>query len=253
MRAPIRPTTYPSVRVARGLSGSDAGLMEVRTRGGSRRGVSFLEVVLGVALLGLVAGTLSVTVSAVGGSFRRQQDRLAAAEIASRLLLMRADDEDSLPGPNAEIPYGERSFRWMIEERPVQVVLSEPAREAAMNGTTGGNTLDLSRRIVAVTVTAWLSEFSGGSAGFNPDVPHYTLTRLIDPIAFTTSDSAEERLKDQESIEDYMANVVGSMSSGDLPLPSGGGSRSGTTQRGTQPAGEPQRGRPQSESGGGGG
>lgn len=242
MRAPIRPFQRTDGR----------GLVRGRVPASARPGVSFLEVVLGVALLGMVAGTLSVTVSAIGGSFMRQQDRLGAAEIASRLLLMRADDEDSLPGPNEDIPYGERSFRWMIEERPVLITLSEPAREATSNGTAGGGTIDLSRRIVSVTVTTWLSEFSGGSAVFDEDLPHYSLTRLIDPISFTTSDSAEIRLETQEDIENFMGNVIGSMSAGDLPTGAGGSGR-GRPERGAQPqrgnrpqpSGEPQRGRPQ--------
>lgn len=234
MRAPIRPTRLHQQR-------------DIAVPPASRRGASFIEVVLGVALLGMVAGTLTLTVGAIGGSFQRQQDRLGAAEIASRLLLMRADDEDSLPGSNAQISFGTRNFRWTMEERGVQVTLSEPAQEATSDGTSGGSTLDLSRRLVAVSVTTWLSEDSGGSATFNENVPHYTLTRLIDPISFTTSDSAEARLETQEDIEDFMSNVIGSMSTGDLPINTGGGGGSG----GTTQQRSPQRGTPSTEGSGG--
>ena len=251
MRAPIRPIS-PSIIDEPNVTGSIA---TTHARTPTRRGVSFLEVVLGVALMGAVAGTLSLTVSAVGGSFQRQQTRLAAAEIAGRLLIARVDDEEAPELKRPEITYGDRVFRWSIEERPVTVILSEPAREAASNGETSGNVIDLSKRLIAVTITAWPSEESGGSAVFDPDLPHYTLTRLVDPIAFTTSDSAEVRLGSADRISQYMQGVVGSMTSGDLPTPAantGGRGGAGTrTGGGNRPAGEPQRGRPTRDGGGG--
>lgn len=214
-----------------------------------RRGVSFLEVVLGVTLLGLVSASLSMGVSAVGSSFQRQRDRLGAAEVASRLLLIRADDETFMPKTSETIPYGERQYRWTIDVGPVLVTLAEPARAAAASST-ASNTIDLSKRMISVTVSVWLAETTGGTYQFDPDLPHYTLSRLIDPFDFTTSDSAERRLETQEDIERYMQGIVGSMaSSGEAQINSGGGGGGarGGTSRGagrSQPGAEPRQSRP---------
>lgn len=216
-----------------------------RTRTGrhpGRPGVSFLEVILGVVLMGLVAATLATTVSSIGKSFRRERDRLAAAEIASRVLLQRVDDEETMPDPNLPIGYGEREFRFRIDEHPALVTLSAPAREAINSGTRSGG-VDLSRRILTVTVTAWLAEDSGGSSIFDPELPHATLTRLVDPLAFSTHDSAERRLDTQQDIERFLGDFVNSTTgtaNRPAPPPGGGGTPGGrgpTIRRGVQPSG----------------
>lgn len=181
------------------------------TRYTARRGVTFLEVVLGVVLLGLVASTLGATVGAVGKSFQRQRDRLAAAEVASRIALIRVDDEEGMPNPTLPIGYGDREFRWEISESPVLVTLSGPAR-AALDQGTGNSSVDLSRRILSITVTVWLAEEAGGSFSFDPDVPHAMITRLIDPLDFATHDSAQRRLDTQEDIETFMRTFMSTAS-----------------------------------------
>lgn len=217
-----------------------------------RRGVSFLEVVLGVTLLGLVAGTLSMSVGAIAASSQRQRDRLGAAEIASRILLMRNDDEDSLPSQTLTIPYGKREYRWTIDEGPVLITLSEQARAAAEDGA-ASNTIDLSRRLKAITVTAWLGENSGGAYQYDPNVPHYTLTRLIDPLSFPTHDSAQRQLKDQTGVEGFLQNVIDSMNnSGEAPV-NGGRRRSQNSRSNTTQSRQPQPIPPERLNDGGGG
>lgn len=187
-----------------------------RRRTSSRPGVTFLEVVLGVVLMGLVAATLGATVSAVGKSFQRQRDRLAAAELASRILLIRVDDEAGMPDQSLPVAYGEREFRWKIETRPTLITLAGPAQVRRDQRAAGGG-VDLSRRILAVTVTTWLAEASGGAYHFEPDLPHAVMTRLIDPIAFSTQDSAERRLDTQEGIERFLRDFVNTTTGGAAP------------------------------------
>jgi len=198
----------------------------------ARRGVTFLEVVLGVVLMALVASTLSATMGAIGGSFQRQRDRLGAAEVASRITLIRVDDEEGMPDESLPVAYGEREFRWRIEENPVLVTLSGPAREA-MNQGGGGTTVNLSRRIISVTVTTWLAEESGGAFDFDPDLPHARVTRLIDPLAFATHDSAQRRLDTQEDIETFMRTFMGTTTD-----TTGGQQRSGNRPGGQRPSGQ---------------
>ncbi|HHN78725.1 MAG TPA: hypothetical protein ENK11_08665 [Phycisphaerales bacterium] len=204
----------------------------------ARTGVSFIEVILGVVLLGLVAATLATTVSAIGKSFRRERDRLAAAEIASRVLLQRVDDEETMPDPNMPIGYGEREFRFSIEEHHAIIALSAPAREAIESNSRSGG-VDLGRRIVNVTVTVWLAEDSGGSALYDPALPHAVLSRLVDPLAFSTHDSAERRLDTQEDIERFLGDFVNSTTgAANRPAPPPPGAQSnggGNVRRGVQP------------------
>jgi hypothetical protein len=169
--------------------------------------VTFLEVVLGVVLMGMVAATLASAVSAVGKSFQRQRDRLGAAEVASRILLIRVDDEAGMPDQSLPVAYGEREFRWKLDTKPTLITLAGPA-QARREQRAGGGGVDLSRRIIAVTVTTWLAEASGGAYHFEPDLPHAVMTRLVDPIAFSTQDSAERRLDTQEGIERFLQDFV---------------------------------------------
>ncbi|USN98115.1 MAG: hypothetical protein H6810_07950 [Phycisphaeraceae bacterium] len=225
----------------------------MRTRAWTtRRGVTFVEVVLGVALLGLVAATLAATVGAVGKSFQRQRDRLGAVEVASRLLLQRVDDEAEMPSPADPVGYGDRRFRFKIEENPTIVSLAAPAQMAINENERSGGA-DLSRRFVAVTVTTWLAEDSGGSFIYDPDLPSATLTRVVDPLAFSTYDSAQRRLDTQEDIERFLNDFVGT-TSGTVSRPrgdgtqGGGGRGPGQTTRppggGTPPEQRPPGGRP---------
>lgn len=204
----------------------------------SRPAVTFIEVVLGVVLMGLVATTLAAAVGAVGGSFQRQRDRIAAAELAGRILLMRVDDEDEMPDPSLPIGYGDREFRWTIDQRPTLVTLSAPARAALDSSATRGG-VDLSRRIIAVTVTTWLAEDSGGAYLFTPDVPHAVLTRLVDPIDFSTHDSAERRLDTQQDIErflqDFVNTTTGTVGRPGGRAPSGPGNQPGTRPGNREP------------------
>ncbi len=214
-----------------------------RTRTGRHRarpGVSFLEVILGVVLMGLVAATLATTVSAIGKSFRRERDRLAATEIASRVLLQRVDDEEAMPDPDKPIGYGEREFRFTIKEQPVIVSLSAPARDAIESSSRGGG-VDLGRRIVNVTVTVWLAEESGGAYLYDPALPHAILNRLVDPLSFSTHDSAERRLDTQEDLERFLGDFVNSTTGAAnraAPPPSGGNRSGGgrNIRRGVQPS-----------------
>jgi hypothetical protein len=200
--------------------------------------MTFIEVILGVVLVGMVAGTLAATVGAVSGSFQRQRDRLGAAELASRLLIYRVDDEAGLPDQMLPLGYGEREFRWSMEENPTIFTLSEPARaEIEQSGRSGG--VDMSRRIKAVTVRVWLAEDSGGSYVFTRDVPHAVLTRLIDPLSFATHDSAERRLDTQQDIERFLQDFVGTTG--------------GTVNRPRNDRGGDRSGRPRPDPGGGGG
>jgi prepilin-type N-terminal cleavage/methylation domain-containing protein len=149
-----------------------------------RRGLTFIETVCAVALLGIVAGTVYATFGNIMGGQARQQHRLNAMELANRLILQYLDDKRTMPQAGLPVLYGKDSYRWELSEVPVRLVPSRPdiADERA---SVAPISVD---RMQAISVRVWLSEESGGSHGYDTTVPAVALTRLMDPIALRNPD-----------------------------------------------------------------
>ena len=184
----------------------------MRTRAGhparaSRRGVTFLESVLGVVLLALVTASLAGAVSFMQASHARLAQRLGAAELANRLILQFIDDDQSLPSPSLPVEYGRHLYRWSMEKsgvrfRPRTPLNAAPAQPA---GAFGGVSLD---RIQMVTVRVWLAPDSGGSYAYDPAVPGIVVTRLIDPLAMSNPDSLQTLLESPDGFERLMNQLM---------------------------------------------
>jgi len=163
--------------------------------------VSFLEAILGVVLLGLVTASLAGAVSFMHKSEARLTRKLAASELANRLILQFIDDRESLPSRALPIEYGPDLYRWSLEEQPVEFQMETQGTGADTGGVGGGVSLD---RVRYVVVRVWLAYESGGSQTFSADVPHATLTRLVDPLAFSNPDSLQTLLEQPDGIERLM-------------------------------------------------
>ncbi len=91
----------------------------------ARRGFTLLEVVLASVLLMLVTASIVTAVSSINRAEEGRRRRLAAYEVANRLMLMFVDDENSIKGPdlNPDREYEDfgYTFRWSIERQPVRV------------------------------------------------------------------------------------------------------------------------------------
>lgn len=170
-------------------------------RAASRPGVSFLEAILGVVLLGLVTASLAGAVSFMHKSETRLTRKLAACELANRLILQFIDDRESLPSRALPIEYGPDLFRWELEEQPVEFQVESQGTGSDAGGVGGGVSLD---RVRYVVVRVWLAYESGGSQTYSPDVPNATLTRLVDPLAFSNPDSLKTLLEQPDGIERLM-------------------------------------------------
>ncbi|MEM7755993.1 MAG: hypothetical protein AAF297_10200 [Planctomycetota bacterium] len=152
---------------------------------------------LGVLLLGMVAATLAGTTGALQRQANRDRQRLAAAELANRLLLQYVDDENNLPSQLLPVAYDGMLFRWRSDVRGVGVELSGAGRNQRIEGEAAG--FDFRRRLTVITVSVWLAPESGGSAVDDGRVPRAQLTRMIDPIAFNNADSLDRRFSDDPS------------------------------------------------------
>ena len=181
-----------------------------------RRGLTLIEVVLAAVLLAMVTLTATSMMSLTVGSTARQQKRLAAAELANRLMLIRMDDEENLPGPTETIAYRndpsltarqQWRFRWDIEEADSVRLESSEAAQGAEGGRNEAF-LRLADRIKLVTVRVWLSEASGGSFSFDTEVPNARAVRLVNELSLRNQDSFARRFSGQEGINRLLDTVL---------------------------------------------
>jgi len=164
----------------------------------SRRGATLIEAVLATVLLGMVAATLASAVSFMSASQRRMQQRLGAAELANRLMLMYMDDQDAMPNKSLPIEYDMDLFRWTLEVDPVEFTMAQLPQEADDNAIGSGINFG---RIRLVSIRVWLSEDSGGARGFSTQFPNSQLTRLIDPLALSNPDSLQTMIDSPDGME----------------------------------------------------
>ena len=156
------------------------------------RGITFLEVVLAVALLGLTTLSVVLATNYISAASIRNAHRLNASEIANRLLLQYFDDPESLPSEAASVEYGREGvsyrYRWALGEESLSVELPTPIapsteedkREQQL-ARLGRSTADRFGRFRVVRVRVWLSEETGGSYSPETGVPQATLARMYDP------------------------------------------------------------------------
>lgn len=194
----------------------------VNRRAPHRRGVSFIESVLGVVLLGLVTASLASSVAFMQQTGARLERRLAAAELANRLILQLIDDDQSLPGRSLPLEYAEDLYRWSLDRQRVKFnTRTAPGATAAAGTVGGGVSLD---RVQMVTVRVWLAPESGGSLTFSPEVPNAVITRLVDPMAFANPDSLQTLIEEPGGLERLM-NMLLELESGVSPNGAGGETR----------------------------
>lgn len=179
----------------------------------ARAGMTFLEVVLAVALLGLVTATLATGIGSMERGQVRQKQRLACCEVANAIMLTFLDDEKAVPSELKPIGYGDSEYRFSLDVDRAVITLDRAAladerysRKAA--------TID---RVKQITIRVWPSEEYGGSFRYNPNLPHAVISRLHDPLAFSNPDSITTKLQTEEGLTEVLNNLteVGAGSGGD--------------------------------------
>ncbi|MGH7242159.1 MAG: hypothetical protein ACREJD_01935 [Phycisphaerales bacterium] len=155
------------------------------------RGITFLETILAVALLGLTTMSVVLAVNYIGAASVRNAHRMNEAEIGNRLMLQFFDDPASLPSESQPIQYGrdgEFRYRWTLGEEPVTVELPTPVtpnaeedRREQQLASLGRSSTDRFSRFRVVRVKVWLGEETGGSYFADGTVPQVTLSRIYDP------------------------------------------------------------------------
>lgn len=164
--------------------------------------MTFLEVVAAVAILGIVTAGLSSAIGFVVKTQERDLRKLAAAEVAHRIILQYLDDPDVLERADRTMSYGYDEYNW---EYHVYQLPLHPYREFERTRQTPVNQDDLRQ----IWVRVWLSERSGGTVLPDGGAPFASLTRLVNPVEFTrnpdtfeswiSTDEGRRRLLDQFS------------------------------------------------------
>lgn len=149
----------------------------------ARRGVTFIEVALAVALLSGLAAVIATAYDGVNRMNERQQHRIYAAEVAHRLILNYLMDPKSLPDEGERIPYGKGIlYRHELLE---QILVEEPSdddniaiREAQLESRLDSNAR-LGAGLKMITVKIYHLENRGFA---DVEEPLATVTRIYSPI-----------------------------------------------------------------------
>lgn len=164
----------------------------------ARRGMSFLEVVLALAILAMIAATSLAAISAITGQARAARHKLAATELANRLILQYMDDPTRMPRAELPIEYARERYRWSLREGSVSMVPVVAPEERTTNGP---RRMD---RFKTVSVQVWLSEESGGRMVPDEGTPGAVLTRLMDPYALRNPDAIDRLVGDKERLREFL-------------------------------------------------
>jgi Tfp pilus assembly protein PilV len=180
----------------------------------SRRGVTFLEVVLSVVLLSMVTGAVLSAINGVVAQQSRQMHRLGAAELANRLMLQYIDDKESMPQRGLPVGYGRDLYRWELSEEPV--TLTHAKAEVAARGNPNVSL----NRLRRISISVWLAEESGGTYQNDGITPSFRLSRVVDPVfgQLRNPDTANHILTNERLRRQFMEAVTGMSGGGSVPV-----------------------------------
>lgn len=170
-------------------------------------GLTFLEVMCAAAILAGVAAAVLSALSYVFAANERDLKRLAAAEVANRLMLIRLDSEEEFKRLAPLVSYGNDKYRYSMNQTSVGILPAKPDPAS-----TRGSSLD---RFLNVSLSVWLSEESGGSVEPTPGVPSAMLVRVVDPIPLRNPNSLVNTFKSDEE----RANAIRYFTGGGGPRP----------------------------------
>lgn len=169
--------------------------------GPTRRGLTMLEVVFAVVLLGLVATSMSSLLSLAYRLHADNMQRLGAYEVANRIILMYLDARNSPPPENQIIPQGNYRYRFSINEEPVKMNVKQTAATARSQGQVPMN------RFKRVTIKVWIVADGDNRYGVAGE-EMAELTRIYDPFAdlFRNPDSRDRLVASPEGMQQIIRN-----------------------------------------------
>ncbi len=154
----------------------------------ARRGLTFLEVILATVILVFVASVGMGSLSFILSQSERQQTRLAAMELANRLMIIFLDDEVEFGKLPRALEYEGRRYRWESSQANITV-------DPVISGDQA-NSIRSAERLRSVAIEVWLSDESGGSREPGGFAPSARLVRMVD-IFNQNPDSVQHMISDE--------------------------------------------------------
>lgn len=179
----------------------------------SRRGLTLLEILLAVTMLVLVTTSITAAISAITAMEARSRKRVAACELANRLILQYLDEEEALPSSSLPLDYGKD--RYFYELTPWQSRMEINRRQQS----SGSNLQGLARYKV-VRVTVYEAEEDGEYPIKGQQLA--SIERIFDPATARNPDTIAKL--DQNAVLKMINSITGGQApTPPAPAPSGGG------------------------------
>ena len=177
----------------------------------SGRGSTLIEVVLAGVLLSLIAGSVFSAISQTVRADARQRHRLAAHELASRIMLQYIDSPKGLPAENAPYDDGVYKFRWELRGDDVRVKTDAEKVSALFDKT----------RLLRVKVFAGV-DAGGGAVQSGEQLAE--IVRLYNRalILSRNDDSKGRGLLDQDTLKEFLDTARGAGGAPVAPKSGGG-------------------------------
>jgi hypothetical protein len=171
----------------------------------SRRAMTLIEVLLAVLMLAMMMGVVMSAVSSIVGMESRGHMRLAAYEVANRIMLQFLDDEKGLPPKTEAVEYGIYRLMWRIDKTTATMNINRKQESSSPN-------LQKLDRFQLICVTVYEAEQDGNFE--TKGEPLAYLTRVIDPYTPRNPDSIETFSNDPTKIQEMIQSIIGSGGSG---------------------------------------
>lgn len=160
----------------------------------SRRGLTFIEVVVATGILAGLATMIVGTLSFMENATLRQKHRLNATEVAHRVICQFLDDPDKLPDKNLPIQQGEHLYRFILRD---EILVTEDSGTEGLRQGQGRNVTQMDPQeqlrsmLGRVTVQVYLDEPDNPIA---TDAPMAELVRVYGTLSLADEDAIMKRL-----------------------------------------------------------
>ena len=174
-----------------------------------RRGLTFIEVVMSVAMLSVFAALVTGSIGFLTVNAERDKQRLQATELAHRVIVQYLDNKALVPKPDQYIPQGDTLYRVEIEETLLDL------EESDIEGLSRGSSIDLSdvnvqdrvQSMHMLSVQVYKYEPANEQEAYTPVI---TLTRQYYPF-----------LQDEDWIRSWILNLIAEQAGGGVPATGG--------------------------------
>ncbi len=177
--------------------------------------MTLLEVVLAVLMLSMVTLIVTNAVNSIMTMEAESRKRLAAYEVANRLMLTFLDDPDELPPKSNPISYGSYQFLYELERTPAKLVINRTQESS-------GSALQALDRFRMVGVTVYEALPSDVAMAIEGEALA-SISRAIDPFTPRNPDSIEVIGRDRTKLGKWLGELISQ--------PGGGGGGGGGGSR----------------------